>query len=384
MTTAVQGVRTFDCLVCGKATKHYHLETSMCGPRSSFYRRTIRERLVYECDNAGRCEIGQQNQRLACRYCRLKRCEQLRPQLPTENNRPPAMNAIELPNLLSTITNVPIEQPILEQLLKGYKHYIKAEHSVLAISHPEIQISTDKLITVSKLEVLELKMKFAPLVLDFYNQNFGPFANLTREQQKKLASEAYQNFDLLHKSSLSLPYADQLNEWAVITNAGSYMNFNPIYSQYYYRNYLPSEIIDLYIEAAMPTAKKMLRVIARFAELKMRQIDAVALMLINLWNKVEHANLLTSEFEAYKDAMLEEWSANLQAEFGSSKSAHKLVQMMSYFYDLNNVSEQIAELGVLQQMFLKQYDIQALCGVVEFMEKLDLGEMSETVQKTNS
>ncbi|KAI6211013.1 hypothetical protein M3Y96_00388400 [Aphelenchoides besseyi] len=321
MTTAVQGVRTFDCLVCGKATKHYHLETSMCGPCS------------------------QQNQRLACRYCRLKRCEQLRPQLPTENNRPPAMNAIELPNLLSTITNVPIEQPILEQLLKGYKHYIKAEHSVLAISHPEIQISTDK---------------------------------------KKLASEAYQNFDLLHKSSLSLPYADQLNEWAVITNAGSYMNFNPIYSQYYYRNYLPSEIIDLYIEAAMPTAKKMLRVIARFAELKMRQIDAVALMLINLWNKVEHANLLTSEFEAYKDAMLEEWSANLQAEFGSSKSAHKLVQMMSYFYDLNNVSEQIAELGVLQQMFLKQYDIQALCGVVEFMEKLDLGEMSETVQKTNS
>ncbi|KAI6197784.1 hypothetical protein M3Y94_01265600 [Aphelenchoides besseyi] len=384
MATAVRQVPIFECLVCGKATKHYHLETTMCGPCSSFYRRTIRERLSYECDNAGRCAIGQSNQRLACRYCRLKRCEQSGARLPNQDNRPPTMNAIQLPSMLTSKTKVAVKQPILEQLLRGYKHYVKAEHSVLAISHPEIQISADKLITVQKLEALELKTKFAPLILDFYNQNFGPFSKLTKEQQQKVASNTYHNFDLLHKGCLSAPYADQLNEWSAITNAGSYVNFNPIYSHYYYQNYLPSEIIDQYVEASLPILKKMLRIIARFAELKMRQVDAVALMLINLCNKVEHENLLTSELVAYKDAMLEEWSANLKAEYGSSESAHKLAQMMAYFYDLNNVSEQIAELGVLQQMFLRKYDVQAMCGVVDFMEKLDLGEKSESAQKVNS
>ncbi|KAI6240347.1 Nuclear receptor subfamily 2 group F member 6, protein [Aphelenchoides fujianensis] len=384
-TTAVRQFPTFDCLVCGGKTRHYHLETNCCGPCASFYRRTIRERLVYTCDDAGRCEIGQKNQRLACRACRLKRLEQLGARLPSQKSAdsPPAVPEVRMakPAAKQNGASGP-RLPILDRLLRGFDHFLTTQRSVLAITHPEVSSSPNKLITMPKLENLDLKAKLAVFILEFYNSSFGPFSKLTKAQQQKVAGNAYLGFDLLEKGWLTSLVADQMDEWSMVVFNGVFVNMNPKYVDYYYRGYIPEELFDDYLSHSLPILKKMLKNVHRFAELKCRKVDAVAMMMLNLWIKIEYADAMTPELLEYKEAMLKEWSTSLAAEYGAEQATHRLAQLMAFFYEVMNVAEQSGELGVIQQMVLSKFNVNAHCHIADLIETLDLGTDEDDANQT--
>ena len=61
------------CLVCGDPSSGVHYGLISCEGCKGFFKRSMSNKIVYECQMKQCCEITVQN-RKSCKYCRLKKC----------------------------------------------------------------------------------------------------------------------------------------------------------------------------------------------------------------------------------------------------------------------------------------------------------------------
>uniref|UniRef100_A0A7E4UNQ1 Nuclear receptor domain-containing protein n=1 Tax=Panagrellus redivivus TaxID=6233 RepID=A0A7E4UNQ1_PANRE len=64
------------CLICEHPTRSLHFQVNCCRACASFFRRSIKAKLVYHCQRGtGRCDLTSRGKsKPICRYCRLKKC----------------------------------------------------------------------------------------------------------------------------------------------------------------------------------------------------------------------------------------------------------------------------------------------------------------------
>ncbi|KAI6237801.1 Nuclear receptor domain-containing protein [Aphelenchoides besseyi] len=372
MTTNVRDNSEFMCSVCDSRTRFHHLGTTICSSCSSFYRRSLKEKLQYRCEGNEKCRKGKG--RYACRFCRFQACKELGARLPNDEEEqlaPPSFTLNNSPDASSQSTTSTSKQPILDNLVLGYELYLNAQRSLLAITHPEIRMSRNKVITLRKKEAAELRMKSTPLLIDMYNTHYGPFKKLKTSQKKKVASEVSIEFDILNCAYLTVKMFPKQDDLRLSFAAETYMDFSPEYAEWYFDGYIPLEELDGYLKTTRPMLERLKRAAQKYREIGMTKLDIVAMSFLIVYNRIDEAGLMDSEFVAYKEAMLQEWITHLKLKFGEEEGPQQMARLMSWYIEADSMAIHMKKVGIVQQVQMNSANDQ-LCNVTAYMQTLEL------------
>ncbi|KAI6185609.1 hypothetical protein M3Y98_00042300 [Aphelenchoides besseyi] len=284
---------------------------------------------------------------------------------------PPSFTLNNLPDASGQLLNSATKQSILDNLILGYDLYQNAQRSLLAITHPEIRMERNKVITLRKKEAAELQMKSSPLLIDMYNTHYGPFKNLKTIQKKKVASEVNIEFGILNSAHLTAAMFPKHDDLRLSFAAETYMDFSPEYAEWYFDGYIALEDLDGYLNNIRPMLDRLKRAIQKYRDIGITKLDILAILFLMIYNRIDEAGLLDSDFAAYKEAMLQEWITHLKSKFGEEEGPRQMTRLMSWYIEVDAMAIHMAKVGIVQQVQMNSANDQ-LCDVTAYMQTLEL------------
>ncbi|KAI6230750.1 hypothetical protein M3Y99_01019000 [Aphelenchoides fujianensis] len=236
-------------------------------------------------------------------------------------------------------------------------------------------MSSDKLVSLRKVEAAELRGKSTMLLLDMYNRHFGPFRSLKKEQKasRKIAAEVNVEFEMFNSGYLTALAFPNPGDPRVSFMSGSFMDFRPQFAAWNFEGYVPPEKLDDYLRTSKPMHDKMQQAVQKFRALGVRKADVVVMIALALLKRIEHAGLMTAEFVDYKDELLRQWFASLKAEFGEERGVQQQSRLMLFYFEMDCIAQRVSAYFILQQMQLNSTD-DFSCGISEHMQKLELDD----------
>jgi hypothetical protein len=70
---------------------------------------------------------------------------------------------------------------ILEKLVNGYENFLQAQRTLHLEFSPELGLDNKKIILAQKKTIVKVEQQTLPLIITFFNENFGPFGDLSQD-----------------------------------------------------------------------------------------------------------------------------------------------------------------------------------------------------------
>ncbi|CAD5232808.1 unnamed protein product [Bursaphelenchus xylophilus] len=318
-----------ECAVCSKETGNFNFGAQVCRACALFYKRCILEKKKYSCTNGQYdCDVKfDRSERSKCRACRFLKCKQAGVNYRLDD-------AASSPSSDGDADSNWINFPTIVRLMDGLKKYHAVLLEVVKRQHPDADFSNGLFIIPKKHEKITLKCVTIPDLIDILTKYFGPFAELSRNDQLKVVGDAFGEFRVLNEAYLSAYYCPQLDDNRVVFAPGYWADFCRLDKQWYLEGFLDPDEIPTFRRLIAPFGKRNRGLIKKYKQIGISLMDTVVLMVISIWKHAEYNGKLTKNMEDYKERVMKEWMESLGQRF-NGKHTEKLSELMLWYQEVD-------------------------------------------------
>ncbi|KAI6185608.1 Nuclear receptor domain-containing protein [Aphelenchoides besseyi] len=347
--------KNMKCLVCTGDLSHLNLGVKICRACSSFYRRTVTERLRYVCQTTGNCNLEIPETRTKCKACRFEKCQRIGLNESSLRNRRVYKgrhhSSESLPSLNYT-SNQPTNLTF-NDLVCGYDEFLDAEHSLFLAAHPNLQ-TKEKYCMPKMVGLAKMQQKSIPLLFTMFDKHYGPFAKLESKQKVDLLKSAYHDISNFHRAYLTSVMFPELDDNRIGVTNGYFLEMNISLIHEFMEGYMAEEkVCELAKHAMGLLMRKILRNCRRFKTLRIP----------------ERLEIVNDEITQYKEQLVREWTNDLIHKFGEMQGAQHLTRVMSFNLESDMLAEEVANIQILAKV---RWPNENNGDIEEFLEELSL------------
>ncbi|CAD5223326.1 unnamed protein product [Bursaphelenchus okinawaensis] len=321
--------RKLFCEVCNGETLSRHLDAQVCRACAAFYKRSVIEKLIFQCANNSSCKMEFGNLRHCCRACRFEKCKTVgayyslnaQPKTKIEVAAKLGIESTVLPNRLL-------------KLAEGYEYFLANQHKLLVEERGDCSPTK---IRVQRKKAQDLEIKSLPFMIRMINDFFGPVNALPCKSKIKLLNAAHSDLMLLRQYALTLDQFPECGDTRCMLTTGYYADSIDLDYEWFLDGFFKKDNLKMYLEVSLPYLHKTMDIMNEFRRHKTNRTDFVVLMLLALYKHADALNLSTEEMRIYKDEVLNEWSYSYFEKHGQTKMTNHLVQIMKLYVEVDRV-----------------------------------------------
>ncbi|KAI6237803.1 Steroid hormone receptor ERR2 isoform X3 [Aphelenchoides besseyi] len=366
-----RNLKNMKCLVCTSNLSHLNLGVKVCRACSSFYRRSIKERLRYVCQTSGNCNVEILDNRTKCKACRFEKCLRIGLNESALKNRrvyKGRHHSSESPPSLNFTSNKQTNST-LNDLVCGYDEFLGSQHSLFLAAHPDLK-TNEKYCMPKMLGLAKMQQQSIPLLFTMFNKHYGPFAKLESKQKVDLLKSAYHDISNFHRAYLTSMMFPELDDNRIGVTNGYFLEMNISLIHEFMEGYMAEEkVCELAKHAMGLLTRKILRNCRRYKTLKIRKEDACCLWFLSVYKHAERLEIVNDEITQYKEQLVREWTNDLIHKFGEMPGAQHLTRVMSFNLESDMLAEEMANIQILAKV---RWPNENNGDIEEFLDELSL------------
>ncbi|CAD5213704.1 unnamed protein product [Bursaphelenchus xylophilus] len=357
---------TSGCAVCGERHHGKHFGVLACRACSSFWRRSLVERKRYKCRGNGNCQVERAEMRNACRACRLEKCRQvgMKVEVPSADIHEDTPSCSEHEGVINVEDSLPLDlsnpnvicvDPAacptreLERLAAHYKTFCSAERSMYMLENPDDLFNTLEDMNFKPLrrtEHIRMERGTIALVFSFLMDASAFFKAFPRETKLQIMRTFYYEFVCVHRAFASTKISKPGQPLALVVHYGYYWDDD--YASTFFEG---SDKIEEHTAFTRPFIQGMIHTVAAMKELRVTEMELMAIAMIMFYNNLHDLHLMTPEIQAASDSMNHELVYNVVSHFGVGNLGPRLGNIQRFAHHVVKRASELQELMVMAKVF---------------------------------
>ncbi|KAI1704785.1 zinc finger, c4 type (two domains) domain-containing protein [Ditylenchus destructor] len=333
---------TAKCAVCNIAPYGRYFGVIACRSCASFFRRTVFQHKVYKCRKNNKCDRYKEGMRNTCRACRLREC--LRAGMRHE------------PKKVKVTLDLLSESPTLERYHMGFRNFLSGEKSLFLMENPEAIFSNPEYKPLKLAQWMRMEWGCVSLLHTLCVKYFQPFNELSYCEKVEILKQYWKYFQALYSAHLSasaVPYFEKSKRlYNMVLHYRYYLDLNTM------REFFPQEAgcdPDKVASYCKPVLERASTYHAKYYDMKVTEMELIAMIAILFWNTVDKHNLLSAEMRHKRDAVFVEINSILLNSLGGINGSARLGNIISFLHMTMDRAEEVNELWVMAKVFLPKF-----------------------------
>ncbi|KAI6216536.1 hypothetical protein M3Y95_01270300 [Aphelenchoides besseyi] len=330
------------CRVCGQPTRFCHLNAQLCRPCGAFFKRAMTQQLHYRCRGQGNCELTN-SLRNTCPACRFQRCRNAAAKVDDVGSSKKKLEVgLQLSSRLPDPQLNVLSLPRLWTMVCGYDAFVAEQGLLVKKTWPEVNVYQTKVFRPSLQIRVEIEKKCVALLLKIFTNYFTPlFHRLSLDQKIEITAESCAPFTFLHRTHLTNEVYRSLDDRRILINSCYYTtmdadNVFPFLSQF-------NENIEQFSSLLLPILEKRLKILRKYKMNQFGKEDTVVLMVLAVCEKLEFAGWLSDELCYFREQILLELTAQLQADLGQTEGLKHFGRLMDYHLECSHFNHRFQQ-----------------------------------------
>ncbi|KAI1700738.1 zinc finger, c4 type (two domains) domain-containing protein [Ditylenchus destructor] len=364
------------CAVCQSVPHGSHFGVPACRSCASFFRRTVFERKVYKCKKSNNCDDFKEGMRIACRACRLQQCLRAgmryelkkdqgtgqpwntpgTSQLPLRN-LDPFLNSFETTGMILELS---LSTPLLDRYRDGFRNFASGEKSLFTIENPQTIFSDPQFKPLKLADWVRMERGSASLLHTMCINYFEPFNTLPHNKKIEILKEYWKYFQILYAAYMSVVYFEKSSQNYSQHAAG----INKLVMHYGYyedmetiREFFPKEECnpEKAVRYCEPMFKLLFDYLNQYYQLKITELEVIAMFAILFWNTVDKFEMLNPEMRRKRDSIYVELNSILMRSLGGINGSIRLGHLVSFIHKTTTQAAEFYEVWLSVKIDLPEF-----------------------------